>query len=422
MEILSIGVEHRTCPLDAREKLALTADEAYRRLVSLSHQSAHSEAVLLSTCARTELYLVGPDADAVLEMGRRLLLSLSRESEPYLRVVSGADAVRHAFRVASGLESQVIGELEIGAQVRAAVHMAERAGTIGPALSSLFRAATACARRLRRETDLGSGNGSVAGSVTRLYEQHGPLQDARVLIVGGGTIARLLAQALAGASSLTIASRTPESARRIAERWQGQAMDLNEALLHVGTYDLVCLATNSPRPLVLPDMVVGANGLVIFDLSIPRNVDPSVAAAAGVHVYDVDSVSDPSAARNTSLTKVDSILEAEVRDFVGRQAIRRVGPIIEALRQHVDSVREAELERIASQLDRMAPADRRTLELLTSRLIDRMFHHLVVRLRLAALSDPELIRAAEFFFAHGDQALFPTSEPEPHELFPALRD
>lgn len=409
MRVSVVGVDHTTCPISVREPLTLSSQAAGLALRTLLDSPSIDEALVLSTCARTEIYLAGTDGARALETATDLLLTLNSEAGPYVKVRTDTDAVRHAFRVTAGLESQVVGEYEITGQVKAAVHQARAERGLGPELDGVFRRAISCSRRLRTETDLGAIDVSVAKAARSLYLQHGAIEDAAVLVLGSGKIARMLAREFKGARRLVMASRSPQAT--VGEDVEGQGLPLAEAIDRIAEFDVVCCATRSSRPLLTEADLLEAGPVVIIDVSVPRNVSLGASALPGISFYDVDAViPSADAGRLQHPELVESILEAEVRDFVGQQSIRQVAPIISALRAHVDHVREVELKRLRSQLEHMDPGQRGAVETLTQRLIDRMFHHLVIRLRLAALTDPELIKAADFFFAHGDDSLFPSND------------
>jgi glutamyl-tRNA reductase len=181
---------------------------------------------------------------------------------------------------------------------------------------------------------------------------------------------------------------------------------LSDVVKRLEEFDIVCCATRAGEPVIRIEHIPLGHKTLIFDLGVPRNVDPAVDDLPGVTLFDVDAVTSSAAAIPDEALVANGI-EAEVRDFAGRLTIRQVGPIIAGLRAHVDSVRIQEVERIQPLLSELPDRQREAVESMVQRMIDRMFHHLVVRLKLASLTDEDLIRAAEFFFAHGDESLFP---------------
>lgn len=409
MSFSVVGVDHTTCPVSIREPVTLAAQHEGALLVRLLHHPSIDEAVLLSTCGRTEVYLWSQsDVDSAAQYAGAVLTQLNPECQRFLTTRRDVDTIRHAFRVTSGLESQVIGEFEITGQVRAAVRQAGARGSLGGNLDRLFRAAVACSRRLRKETDLGTFDVSVASTAAAIFRRDHSMENASVLVLGTGRIARLLLSEFQDASRVVVAGRTEATATALAARVGVEHMGIATAIASIAAFDVVCCATRSRKPLLSKADIAGSGRLVIFDVSIPRNVEPQAGDIPGVTLYDVDAVIPAGATRlSASSERVSSIVEAEVHDFSGHASIREIGPIISALRQHVDRVREQELERVRTSLQKLDAPQLSAVETMTQRLIDRMFHHLVIRLRLAALTDPDLIRAADFFFAHGDDSLFP---------------
>ena len=206
-----------------------------------------------------------------------------------------------------------------------------------------------------------------------------------------------------------MASRTLSSLDSFSASNKATTMDLADALKSLQQFDVVICATRSRKALVEVKDLRRATPLVVFDLSIPRNVAVPKKRIPGLTIFDIDTVTsanDPS--EDSSL--IESVLEGEIREFLGNQSARAGGPIIAALRDHVERVRLTELQRVRMQLASMDSSQREAVETMTGRMIDQMFHHLVVRLRLAAITDPDLIKAAEFFFAHGKDSIFPIEE------------
>lgn len=419
-----VGVDHTICPISVREPMVLDNQSGIGFLEELKRHRGVEEAVLLSTCARTEVYLwTEGDSDRPRQVATGVLARMNPACLDFIVHRDDSSAVRHAFRVTSGLESQVLGEFEITGQVRAAIQMARMQGSLGTRLDSLFQAAVACSRRLRRETSLGKVEASAAATAAHIYRADHELAKSAVLVVGSGRVARMMASEFHGAHRLVVAARTPSRARALADRLGVESMELSQAIGHLSEFEVACFATRSRRPLLGKREVEAAAPLVIFDVSIPRNVEPEVGEIDGVTLHNVDAVTSTGAPSDPAGSNlVESVLESEVHDFVSRESYREVAPIIAALRAHVDQVRQQELERLRTRLDSFDPSQRSAVEVLTQRLIDRMFHHLVIRLKLASLTDPELIKAADFFFAHGDDTVFPSVVEQPLDTVVAISD
>jgi glutamyl-tRNA reductase len=411
--VFIVGVDHTSCPVEIREQLALSAHDSAGIISKLAEDQHIEEVVVLSTCARTEIILVPSNSDdEAMTLAASALEGLNPNCAPFIRRHAGVAAVDHVFRVTAGLESQVVGETEILGQVRAAVAQARARLTLGATLDRLFRSAIASARRLHNETTLGRLDLSAPSAVARVYAQHGELCNASVLVIGSGRMARLAAEHFHSAHRLVITGRTDHAAQDLSGAVGAEYVDFGQAIDNISQFDAVVCATRSSQPLIFSSQLASVGHIVLFDLAVPRNVDPSVRSIPGVTLYDVDSIVSDGSTLMVQDGLIQSILESEVREYVAGESLREVGPIIEALQRHVERVRIEELERVSAQIGSMDAAGRAVVEQLTQRLIDRMFHHLVVRLRLSALSRPEILEAAEFLFAHGEGSLFPLEVEE----------
>lgn len=408
MPFLAVGVEHTTAPLAVRERVAL--DETAVRDVThaLIGTEAISEAAILSTCNRTEIYLFTDDPEAAASSVRAQLLMRDHDIGPYLQTWDDLAAAAHLFRVASGLESQVLGEEQIMGQVRDTLELAQELGAIGPNLHSLFRSAISCARQARAGSGLGKVNPSHASAAVN--EAH--VAGRSVLIIGGGEISRLVADEVrrAGPSDLFIANRTLSVAQDLAASAGGQAIPLDAIGRVLARVDVIFSATSAPRYVLTPEDFTDAptRSLTIYDLAIPRDVDPAVGMLPQVILHDLDHFLPEGAkpAWDTDMRAMEAVINAEVAEFGTWYLTRRVAPVIAHLRSHVEAVQRQELKRVGPQLADLTERERAAVESLTTRLIDKMFHHLVLRLRLAAQTDPALVDAAEFFFLHGEGGLF----------------
>lgn len=416
MSFLALGVEHKTSPLDIRE--AATMDRAAVSQASadlLAHPAIH-EVAILSTCNRTEIYLYAADSTQAAAAAAACLAAREQRLASYLQTWEEMDAVEHLFRVASGLESRVLGEPQILSQVRETLDAAQQLGTVGANLHSLFRSAIACARQARAGTALGRVQGSVGTeAVRRAAEVLGTLADRVALVIGGGVISRLVAEELRACrvATLIIANRTESVAVDLAKQYHGQQARLADLPTLIPRVDLIISATSAPHyVLTREDIPADINArpvpLPIFDLAVPRDVDPAVGSLPGVALHDLDGLLPAGLEDHwmDDIRGMEGIIAAEVKEFGVWYLTRRVAPVIANLRSHVEAVSEQELRRVGPQLTGLTDRERAAVESLTHRLIDKMFHHLVTRLRLAAQSDPSLVEAAEFFFLHGEGGLF----------------
>src|SRR5579872_169010 len=243
MQFAVVGVEHQRCPVEIREPMALEGHAEGLALEFLGGVPAVDECVVVSTCARTELYLWGADPAQAVAEANDYLLRLNPLAAPYIQTRRGEAAVGHLFRVASGLESQIVGEDEVAGQVRRSVQLSRDHELLGPNLGPLFQAAIACSRRVRRETAPAHAN--VAAAALALCERFKPLEQSNVLVIGSGKIARLLAGELSGAHGVTFASRHPASLLELIGETGAKVVALDEALAGIDTFDVILTATRS---------------------------------------------------------------------------------------------------------------------------------------------------------------------------------
>jgi len=400
MPILSLGVSYRRASLDLLERLAFGEDrlvKAYRRL---TEDAEIAEAVLLSTCNRVELYgEVGSYHTGFLAMKR----FLSEASEVPVEEIAHSlyahyedSAAEHLFRVAAGLDSMVLGESEILAQVRAARRRAEAEGTCGPAVSALFRAAVRTGRRVRAETDVGAAPAAFVGAGLNAAEGAvGSLRGRPAVVVGAGTMAALGAAAFAsrGASPILIVNRTRDRADALAARVGGTAVDMEELATALTGASVALCCTGSVGAVVGPRAVRhalggaatdGSSRLFLVDLAVPRDVDPAVREIPGVAVADIDDLRDRLEALGGSATearRAGEIVEEEVRAFATARRAARLAPVIRALREAGDRAIEAELARAAPRLAALDPGEREAVEALARGVAAKLLHSPTVHMK-----------------------------------------
>jgi len=393
-----VGVNHRTAPLDVRERFAHGAHEVPGALARVLAAGA-SGGVLLSTCNRTEFYLVGDDEpalDAVWSLlGERLITTPAGGAREYGYVARDRDAVRHLYRVSSGLESIIVGESQIQGQVRDAWE-ASRAQA-GPVLHRLFQTALHVGSRVRTETGIGMGTASAASAgVAVAGKIFGDLAGRSALILGAGDMAELAASCLSdeGVQVTLVANRTHERARAIAERIGGKAVSLDEAWPHFATTDIALCSTAAPHAVVTWERV-GAiisarrgTPLCILDLAVPRDVDPAIAQLENVFLYDVDDLqtvaAQATARRRDEIPAAESIVEEETDLFWAWYGGLGVVPTIKALREHMNALRAAELARAFRHLDHLSADDRAQIEQFSEALLNKFLHHPTIALKQAA--------------------------------------
>jgi glutamyl-tRNA reductase len=405
MTIFVVGISHRSAPLEVRERFALPpgiSDVALKELLA----GGCSEAVLLSTCNRMELYLCAPvDTAAAPELGTRVLCAHSgmREQDvgSYLYTLRGVSAVKHLFRVVSSLDSMIVGEAQIQGQVREAYGRAtELSGetySVGPILSRLFESALRVGSRVRQETRLGEGAASVPGAAVELAGKvFGSLAGRRVVILGAGEMSALTARILRerGVRAITVVSRSEERARDIAQRFGAEPVGIEQLPELLLAADLVISATSAPHTVVTRAMVERASGrnrhtpLVILDIALPRDVEPQAGALANVFLYDLDDLSrvieGTLERRRSELEAAETIVEEGVQEFGAWYDARSVVPVIRALRDHAEDMRQRELQKARRVLRHLSDEEFQAVDALTRQLLNKVLHMPTTRLREAA--------------------------------------
>ncbi len=342
---------------------------------------------------------------------------LSETPEDYLYLHRGDDAIRHLFRVASGADSMVLGEAEIQGQVQEAYEIASEAPSdsplVGPILSRLFERALSVGGRVRHETALGEGSASVASVAVDLAGKvFGSLRNRRVLVLGAGSTAELVVEALEreGVQGVVVANRTYDRARELAARLQGEAVRFERMAEALGTTDIVVASTAAPHPLITPETVrtafpEGPRGpFLVIDIAIPRDVDAAVGDEPNVFLYNVDDlrqiVDENLERRRESVPAAEKIVREEAREFRAWMASREVVPMIRSLRSRGHELRREELERTLTALDHLSQEDRERVEELSRRLVNKLLHDPTVRLKRGAANGrgPDLIEAVRFLY------------------------
>jgi glutamyl-tRNA reductase len=414
--VLALGVSYRRAPFELLERLALGEDEytkAYRRLTELP---SVEEAVLLSTCNRVEVFAeVGRYHQGFQDLKR--FLSEDREVDPDelaepLYSHYEDQAAEHLFSVAAGIDSMVVGEPQILAQVRSAIRRAETEKAAGPALGALFRQAVRVGRRARSETAIGASPAAfVEAGAVLASDFLGGLQGRSVLVVGAGKMSAMAIRTLRerGMGEVVVLSRRPHRAERLASRAGARHGSLDELGTALAGADLVVSSTAATGA-VIPARAVAAavegrrRPLFLLDLAVPRDVEPGAADVPGVRVADIDAlrslVAQASVGAEYEVDRVRAIVAEETRRYSIRRRTSRLAPLIEALHARGDRVREAELRRMASRLARLSERERQAVEALARGIVRKLLHEPVVRLKELSgrgLDDPHAAALAELF-------------------------
>ena len=403
-ELLALGVSHKTAPLDLRERLALTEGSAVGALRELTASEGIHEAAAISTCNRTELYLVVSDT---VEAESTALGVLTRQAGipptellGHLYSHRGVEAADHLFRVTAGLDSMIVGEAEIQGQVKRAYELALVEGATGPILNRLFRGALAAGGRVREETRIGEKGLSVPSVAVELARRTlGDLSERRVLVVGAGDTAELVARALVarGVATVFVANRHYDRAIGLAQRFGGEAVRFEELPAQLEVADIVVAATNSPHHIVERDdlaqvmAIREGRPLLLVDIAVPRDIEPACRELAGVSLHDLDDVQQI-AERNASGRKAEArraepILAAEVDRFERWHASLEVMPTIGALRERGDEVVRRVLSENDGRWESLSEADRERLAAMAKAIASRLLHEPTLRMRRSAGDD-----------------------------------
>jgi glutamyl-tRNA reductase len=397
-ELLLLGTSHKTAPLALRERIALPDGRAERFLLELAEHPEIREAVVLSTCNRTELYVVVSDP---VEAETTVLGMLARQAglRP-TELIDGiyshrnCDAARHLYRVTSGLESMIVGEAEVQGQVKRAYEAALAARTTGPLTNKLFRAALATGKRVRTDTAIGAGGASVASvAVEAARGALGGLASRHVLIIGAGETAELTARALSeqGVSTMFVANRRRERALALAQRFGGSTISFDELPRELERADIVVASTSSPHAIVGADelaLVTAARAgrpLLLLDLAVPRDIDPDCAALPGVTLVDIDGlqaqVARTHSERRIEARRAEGIVEEEIQGFAGWLGTLEVLPTIAALREQADRLVADLLAENEPRWESLGERDRERVEAMLRAAVKRLLHEPTQRVK-----------------------------------------
>jgi glutamyl-tRNA reductase len=403
-ELLALGVSHKTAPLDLRERLSLTEGSAAGALRELTASEGIHEAAAISTCNRTELYLIVSDA---VEAESTALGVLTRQAEirptallGHLYSLRSAEAARHLLRVTAGLDSMILGEAEIQGQVKRAYELALVENATGPVLNRLFRGALAAGGRVRAETAVGEKGVSIPSVAVELARRTlGDLGEKRVLVIGAGETAELVARALVarGVATVFVANRHYDRAIGLAQRFEGAAVRFEELPEQLEAADIVVSATNSPHHIVerddLEQVMASRAGrpLLMVDIAVPRDIEPDCRGVAGVSLHDIDDVQQiverNASGREAEARRAEKIIDAELDRFERWLASLEVVPTVAALRERADEVVRRVLAENEGRWESLGEADRERLVAMSKAIAARLLHEPTLRMKRAAGSD-----------------------------------
>jgi glutamyl-tRNA reductase len=416
MSVLLIGLNHRTAPVEVREQLAFSREGVATALLLFRNQFPRSEAAILSTCNRVEI-LVASDSDKPTAADVITFIAQSRDLpvphfKPYLYELSDEQACRHFFRVASGLDSMVLGENQIVNQVKQAFAAASEQGTTGRTLNRMFHHAFEVSKRVRTETTIGVGKVSIPSVAVDIAKRiFDDFSNKQTLVIGAGEMAQLVCEHLreANANKFVVTSRTLSNAKALADACQGQAVPFSQLDEQLAQADIVIAATACPLPFLTAARVRDAqqkrSGRLLFfiDLAVPRNVEAAVADVNQTYVYDVDTlgriVAENQQQRTAQLEHCEQILDEEVTAFTTWLDQTKLNPLIEQMYRDAHDVSEIEVQKLLRRCPDLTDEQREAVEQLVDRLVGKFMHPCVTVLRRQHRSESGTFLASAFHAA-----------------------
>jgi glutamyl-tRNA reductase len=398
--LICFGVSHKTAPVALRERLAISEERQSEVLHRVGASPA--EALFVSTCNRVELYRFGLGEELAEPLREELLALGGEEVLGHAYLHRGEAALLHLFRVASSLDSMVVGEPQILGQVKDAFEFAKGVGAARAELGRVFAAAFSSAKRVRTETDVGRAATSMAAVAVQLARKiFGSLEGKTVLLVGAGEMSELAGRHLvtAGAHRLQVTNRTPARAEALARLLAGTAVAFESLQEALSAADVVVCSTASPAPIITRELVAGTlrarrhRPLFLVDLAVPRDVEPEVNGLDNVYAYDVDDIqkvlAENTALRTDAAARAEALVAEDVARFVRERALRDSVPVLAQLRARAEAIRKAELERALANLPTpLTSAQQEVVTAMTSAIVNKMLHQPTVKLRALLPGEP----------------------------------
>ena len=393
-----IGVNHRTAPLEVRERFAISEAKLPAAVQQLAQHPGIEEAMIVSTCNRVELLARSRNGGSDLRSFLSQYFQMdATEFDKHLYEYADKDAIRHLFRVTSSLDSMVVGEPQVLGQVKEAYAVARAVGTVNSQLDALVTRAFAVAKKVRTETAVGSSAVSVASVAVDLAKKiFGSLSGKTVMLVGAGKMCELAARHLLahGAGSIFMYNRTFERAQKLAQKFGGQALPWDQLYDSADKADIVITSTGAPVAIFRREhgekfLARRRNRPMFFiDIAVPRDVDPEVNKLDGIFVYDIDDlqqvVSSHVADRGREAQRAEDIIAEEVERFLQRMQTLDVVPTIVSLQEHLETIRQAEIDRVRGRLGEITPEQELAIEALTRGIINKIMHTPITTLKSAA--------------------------------------
>ncbi|WP_347491080.1 glutamyl-tRNA reductase [Desulfoscipio sp. XC116] len=404
MSVVSIGVNHKTAPVEIREKLSFSENSLSDALDRLLDQPVILGCVIISTCNRTEIYAHVTDVESGIETIRSFLQHKSGVEPVMIKKYTYAFAqhktARHLFRVAAGLDSMLLGETQILGQVRTAYQLAQKHNATDKVISTLFRQAITVGKQARTETGIDQHAVSISYAAVELAKQiFQDLTGRSVLVIGAGKMSELTAKHLVanGVSGVIVSNRSYDRAVCLARQFGGQAVKFNQLYRYLEAADIVISCTAATHYVVrAPEMqrTLAENTgkkIMLIDIAVPRDIDPAVGSLPGVKLYDIDDlqnvVDNNLMERKRAAIMADAIIEEAVEEFSRWQGIQYVVPTVTALKKHGESIRQREMTRALSKLGDLSAHDRKIIESMANTIVNQLLHTPVTRLKEYALTE-----------------------------------
>jgi glutamyl-tRNA reductase len=402
MNILTLGLNHLTAPVEIREKLAFTISQIPSALTQLREMSKANEAVILTTCNRVELYVVADTAMRETINATKHFLAEYHQIpltffDANLYIHHGTGAVRHLFRVTSSLDSMVLGEAQILGQVKDAYELAKEAGTTGLILNAMFQRSFTVAKEIRSTTDIGKRAVSVSSVAVELAQKiFGDLHDRSVMIIGAGEMSEHTLRHLidAGATSVIVSNRNYDRAVNLAGTFQGRAVRFDECFDQMVNVDIVISSTGAPRFIIhkekmLPVMRLRKHRpIFLIDIAVPRDIDPQVNTLDNIYLYNIDNlqqvVNNNLAQRQQELAKCETIIDKELQQFIQWHHSLAVTPIIKKINAKLENIRQRELQKTLNQLADLSPEQKEKIAYLTQRIANQFLNSPLEQLKKRA--------------------------------------
>lgn len=393
MSLFACGINHQTAPLALREKVIFSPDIMPKSLLDLVQQTCVEEALILSTCNRTEFYCASNDATSVIDWLHQYHQLAPYQLKDSLYIKHGQDAVKHALRVASGLDSMVLGEPQILGQVKTAVSIAQNAGTLGSKLCRLFDYVFSVSKQVRTQTSIGCHSLSLAATSVELVKHiFADITHLGVLLIGVGETIELAARHLqtAGVKCFWLANRTLAKAEKLASSIHAHAITLSQIPDYLPQADMVVTATSSPLPILGKGMVESAikirkhKPIFMVDLAVPRDIEPEVAGLADVYLYTLDDlqkiIQQNLKNRHQAAEEAEALIDVKTKQFMQMLKIQELVPAITAFRQQAETIRDIELAKAVRSIQNGAPTEQ-VLSHFAHSLTNKLLHEPIAKLK-----------------------------------------